>query len=273
MKTPLAAVLALAAAACTGTDAPQKERVLLAATHTIEDSGLLERITAAFDSAHPQYALHVTVSGSGQALEHGRQGDVDVLLTHSPEDERIFLEEGSGIASREVMESDFVLLGPPADPAGINRERDIAEAFRRLATGTAPFVSRGDQSGTHRKEQGIWEEIGVMPEGEWHIVAGVGMADALRIASERAAYILSDRPTFLVLRASVQLDIASEGDSRLLNPYTVTIVRNAANAEGARAFMEWITGAEGQALIRDYGLDAVGQKLFTPTAVPAASAR
>ncbi len=270
MKTWLAAVLAFAVAACARADAPQPQRIILAATHTVEDSGLLEVIIAAFDSAHPQYSLQATVTATGQALELGRQGDVDVLLVHSPEDERSFMEEGSGISRREVMESDFVLAGPVADPASVNHTPDIGDAFRRLATGVAPFVSRGDESGTHRKELDIWADIAVVPQGEWYIQSGVGMGDALRVASQRAAYILSDRPTFLALRSSLQLEILSEGDSRLLNPYSVIQIRNAANAEGARAFSEWITGPEAQALIANYGAESVGRTLFTPTAVPSA---
>jgi tungstate transport system substrate-binding protein len=265
MKTWLAAVLAFALAACARADA-ERERVLLAATHTVEDSGLLEVIIAAFDSTHPQYSLHATVTATGQALELGRQGDVDVLLVHSPEDERTFMEDGFGISRREVMESDFILLGPVADPAGINHTPDVGEAFRRLGTGVAPFVSRGDESGTHRKELDIWDEIGVVPQGEWYIQSGVGMADALLVASQRAAYILSDRPTFLALRSSLQLEILSEGDARLLNPYSVIQVRNAANAEGARAFSDWITGPAAQSLIANFGADA-GRPVFRATAV------
>jgi tungstate transport system substrate-binding protein len=243
--------------------------VILAATHTIEDSGLLERLIDGFASMHPEYALQVAVSGSGQALELGRNGDIDVLLTHSPEDERDFLEAGHATVRRPVMESDFVLLGPPEDSAKIYRTRDVGQAFSRIAQARAPFISRGDASGTHRKEQSIWEELRITPSGSWYVEAGVGMADALRIASQRGAYVLSDRPTFLILRDALLLDVVSEGDTRLINPYAVLDVSNAANRQGARAFIEWITGPDGQAVIHLYGTDRIGRRLFTTTAIPA----
>ena len=260
--------LALCVACSSGGAGP--DRVLLAATHTVEDSGLLEPLVAGFSAAHPEYVLQVSVSGTGQALAVARQGDADVLLTHSPQDERTFMEEGYGAARREVMESEFVLLGPSGDPAGVAGVRDVGEAFRRIAASGATFVSRGDESGTHRKEQSIWDELGVRPAAGAYIEAGVGMADALRIADQRRAYILSDRPTFLVLRESLDMAVVSEGDTRLLNPYAVIVVRDAFNPQGARAFMDWITGPEGQSLIRDYGGAAWRGGLFRPAADPAA---
>jgi tungstate transport system substrate-binding protein len=265
MRRSTIAAASLLLAAC-GSDAPAPRRLLLAATHTIEDSGLLQPLVDAFAAAHPEIVLQVSVSGTGQALAIARQGDADVVLTHSPDDERTFIEEGYGLVRREVMESDFVLLGPPDDPAGVAGERDIGEAFRRVAAAGATFISRGDQSGTHRKEQSVWQDIDIVPSGPAYIEAGVGMADALRIADQRRGYILADRPTFTMLQESLDLAIVSEGDDRLLNPDAVIIVRDAANPEGAQTFVDWITGPDAQTLIRDYGVDAAGRVLFTPTA-------
>lgn len=263
------ALLAVAVAACSGGGSDLPTRVLLATTTTVEDSGLLEALIAGFEAAHPDHALQVGVSGSGQALELGRLGDVDVLLTHSPLDERVFMEEGYGTVRREVMESDFVLLRPPADPADVGTTRDVRAAFRKVAAAGAPFVSRGDDSGTHRAEQTIWHDADVTPGGDWYIVSGVGMADALRIASEREAYVLSDLPTFLAHGSTIDLEVAVEGDDLLLNPYAVIGVRRAVNARGAQAFIDWITGPDGQALIGGYGASGTGgtgESLFRPLA-------
>lgn len=267
MRRTTTAAASILLAAC-GSDAPAPERVLLAATHTVEDSGLLEPLVDAFAAAHPELILQVSVSGSGQALAIARRGDADVVLTHSPDDERTFIEDGYGLTRRVVMESEFVLLGPADDPAAVGGVRDIGEAFRRIVAAGATFVSRGDQSGTHRKEQAIWQDIDIVASGPGYIEAGLGMADALRVADQRRAYILSDRPTFMMLKESLDLAIVSQGDDRLLNPYAVTIARDAASPEGARTFVDWITGPEAQAIIRDYGVDAAGHGLFTPTASP-----
>ena len=267
MRRTTIAAASLLLAAC-GSDVPAPQRLLLAATHTIEDSGLLEPLVAAFAAAHPELILQVSVSGSGHALAIARNGDADVVLTHSPDDERTFIEDGYGLTRRVVMESDFVLLGPTDDPAAVGGVRDIGEAFRRIVASGATFISRGDESGTHRKEQAIWQDIDIVASGPGYVEAGVGMADALRVADQRRAYILSDRPTFSMLRQSLDLVIVSEGDDRLLNPYAVMIVRDAANAEGARTFVDWITGPDAQTLIGDYGVDASGHGLVTATASP-----
>lgn len=261
------AVLAVVATACSGAGSNLPTRVLLATTTTVENSGLLDVLVGGFEAAHPEFGLQVGVSGSGQALELGRLGDVDVLLTHSPLDERFFMEDGYGVVRREVMESDFVLLRPPGDPADVGTTRDVRAAFTKIADARAPFVSRGDESGTHRREQTIWGDLDITPGGDWYIVAGVGMADALRVASERGAYILSDRPTYLAQGGTnLDLDIAVEGDDRLLNPYSVIGVRGAANTRGAQAFIDWITGPDGQAVIGDYGAAGTGRSLFRPLA-------
>lgn len=252
--------------ACGGTGRPGGGRVLLAATHTIEDSGLLDSLVARFAEAEPDYVLQVTVAATGEAIAMGRRGDVDVLLTHSPSDEQAFVAAGQGVDRREVMYNDFVLLGPPSDPAGARDDDDVARAFAAVAASGAGFVSRADDSGTSLKELSIWRDAGIEPAGAWYIEAGVGMADALRLASERGAYILADRATWLFTRPTLDLDVISEGDPRLLNQYSVMRVKNAANPDGALRFQTWITGDDGQGVIGRYGREANGEPLFFPNA-------
>jgi tungstate transport system substrate-binding protein len=259
----LAAALALLVAGC-ARDGSEPRRLVVAATHTLEDSGLLDRLVAAFEAADSRYAVHVVVAGSAQALEIASRRDADVVLTHSPEDERDFIEGGYGTTRRIVMESDFVLVGPFEDSAALRGTRDIGVAFKRIADTGRRFVSRGDVSGTHRKEQEIWQDLEIVPSGPWYIQAGVGMAEALRIAAERDAYILSDRPTYMMLRDQLYLDVVSEGDPRLLNTYAVIDVIGADNLTGAGAFITWIIGADAQAIIAEFGKDAVGEPLFRP---------
>lgn len=263
---PLLPLLAALLAACAGGD--DRPRLVLATTHTLEDSGILDTLITAFRSAHPEHALQVVVSGSGEALEFGRRGDADVLLTHAPAAEERLARGGWIVEPQRVMHNDFVLLGPAADPVGVRDARDAVSAFRRLRDARAPFVSRGDDSGTHQKELSLWQRTGIMPQWERYIEAGVGMAEALRLAAARESYILADRATWLTLRDQLRLQLLFEGDSLLLNRYTVSRSWRPRNAEGAHAFAAWITGADAQRLIGDYGRDRFPEALFVPDAVP-----
>jgi tungstate transport system substrate-binding protein len=257
----------LTAVAGCGSDNGDSKPLILAATHTLEDSGLLDTLTAAFRASHPGQDLQVVLGGSGEVLLLGRRGDVDVLLTHAPPDEEAFMRRGLGMDRHQVMHNDFVLLGPPADPASVGSAATADEAFRRLRLSGAPFVSRGDDGGTHKKEKRIWEMIGVTPNWSEYVEAGVGMADALRLAAERGAYILSDRATFMNLRRELAIDILFEGDPLLRNQYSVMIVREPRNPEGAAAFVEWITSPQARALIAGYGRERFGQQVFFPDSV------
>ena len=238
----------------------------LATTTTIEDSGLLPVLIEGFRETEPGIRVRTVTGGTREVLEIGRRGDVDLVLSHDPAAEEAFVAEGHGTERREVMYNDFVVAGPPADPAGVRGLSDAVEAFKRIAASGAPFVSRGDDSGTHRKERRLWEEAGIAPTGSWYLDAGQGMAETLRIASELGAYVLTDRGTYLFLRDRLQLEALAEGDPRLYNLYGVIPVAGARNTEGGRAFAEWITGPEGQALIADYGIDRFGRPLFVPIA-------
>jgi len=239
-------------------------RLILGATHTLDDAGILDTLVLAFRAAHPEQDLQVVLGGSGELLELGRRGDVDVLLTHAPADEEAFVREGWGMDRHSVMHNDFVLLGPPSDPASTGSAATVGEAFRRLAAARAPFVSRGDDSGTHKKELQIWQSIGLVPDWPDYVEAGVGMADALRLAAERGSYILADRATYTSLRRELPIDVVFEGDPVLRNQYSVMVVRNPRDPPGATAFIEWITSPEARALIANYGRERFGTQVFMP---------
>lgn len=245
-----ALLLVTGLAACGGTDG---ERLLVGATHTLEDSGILTVFADSFRAGYPSWRLQVVVASSGEVLELARRGDLDVVLTHSPDDELRFVEEGHALDRREVMRSDFLIIGPAEDPAGIRGSEDPAEALRRIAEAGALFVSRADDSGTHRCEQRLWQGVGGRPEWSGYIEAGAGMAEALRLADQRAAYILTERATWLVLRDMLALEPMVEGDPRLVNIYSVMRVAGAANPEGAEVFADWITGSSARALVEAFG--------------------
>ena len=261
--------MALLLAACVASE--PGGRVLVGATHTVEDSGLLDVLLAAYDSAVPGANVQVIVAGSGEILQYGRRGDLDVLLAHAPVDERRFVDEGFGADRRPVMWNEFVLLGPAGDPAGAARAADAVEAFRAVAGSRARFISRGDQSGTHQRELELWDAAGTRPAPAAYIEAGTGMADALRVASSQSAYILSDLATYSVLRSELDLAVAFRGDPRLLNGYSVITVVAARNPDGARRFADWITGPDAQRIIGAFGTDIGGDPLFHPGPPPAAA--
>ena len=253
-------IAAIIAGGCARSNSPPA--VVLATTHTVEDTGLLEVLSAAFERSHPELRLRIVVSGSGEALGLGRRGDADVLLTHAPEDEERFVAEGYGVERRPIMRNEFVLYGPASDPAGVRGMGDIAAAFGRIRAAETPFVSRGDDSGTHRRELTIWRDAGLEPAGSWYLEAGLGQADALRLASERGAYMLADRGTYAVVRAGLSLVPLLEGDARLENVYAVTRVADAANPDGAAIVAAWLSGPEAGAAIQGLGTDAEGRPLF-----------
>ncbi len=207
--------------------------------------------------------------GSGQAIELGRRGEADVLLVHSPAAEAKFVAEGSAGSRRLVMHNDFVLIGPRADPAKI-RGAKSAEAMKKIAAARAVFLSRGDESGTHAKEKDLWSKAAVTPGGSWYQSTGQGMGETLRVASEKAAYTLSDRATYLTQRGTLALEVLSEGDPGLLNVYHVIEMTKKAGdrvqPDGAKAFADWIVAPPAQRLIGAFGRAKFGQPLFTADA-------
>jgi tungstate transport system substrate-binding protein len=186
---------------------------------------------------------------------------------HAPLAEVEYMNRGFGEARFDVMYNDYVIVSPPDNPAGLTPVMRATEGFRRIAAVGGPFVSRGDSSGTHQKEMALWVAAGARPDARWHIDVGQGMEAALRVASERQAYTLTDRSTFLALMRGLQLGIVLESDEMLYNPYAVIIVAGARNPEAARSFATWITGP-GQEVIGAFGREQFGRPLFTPSATP-----
>jgi len=252
--------------------APEVRAVLLATTTSTQDSGLLDALLPLFEKASGYQVKTISV-GSGQALALGRRGEADVLLVHSPADERRLMEEGGGVNRRLVMHNDFVLVGPAEDPAKVRGLRTTAEALQRIAAAGARFLSRGDGSGTHAKEQGLWRAAGVDPEGRaWYQQTGLGMGETLNVASEKGGYTLADRGTLLARGKSgrLALQVLVEGEPLLLNVYHVIEVNPArwpkVNAAGARAFADFLVSPATQALIAGFGVERLGAPLFTPDA-------
>ena len=243
--------------------------VILATTTSTHDSGLLDVLGPAFEAA-TGYNLKPIAVGSGAALKLGEEGEADVVLAHSRAAEADFMTSGFGVERRTVMVNDFVLVGPAADPAGVRGEPSVLAALEAIASSEARFISRGDDSGTHRLELGLWERAAITPGGEWYIEASVGMGDTLNIASERDGYTLTDRGTFLSLGGRLALEVMVEDDPALLNTYHVITVNPAngpaVNTAGGQAFLDFLLAPETQSLIGEFGVDRFGEPLFTPCA-------
>ncbi len=242
---------------------------MLVSTTSTQDSGLLDVLLPAF-TAQTGYNVQLVAVGSGQALKIGEQGNADVILLHSPAAEKDFVANGFGIDRRLVMHNDFVLVGPASDPAVI-RGGNPAEALKKISALGATFVSRGDDSGTHVKELALWKNAGLDPAGQdWYLETGQGQGATLSIASEKGAYALTDRGTFLAYKSNVDLETLVEGDPFLLNVYHVITVNPEkwpnVNLEGAKAFADFITSSEGQKIIAGFGVEKYGQPLFFPDA-------
>ncbi len=248
---------------------PAAKELKLATTTSTQDSGLLDVLLPVFEK-DTNYKVKVIAVGSGQAITMGEAGDVDVLLVHSRKAEDKFIADGFGVDRRDVMYNDFLIIGPAEDPAGIKGSTDAVKAFTAIAQKQAAFVSRADDSGTDKKEKGIWEKAAIKPAGTWYIESGQGMGDTFRIADEKKAYTLIDRATYLALKDKYKLGIIIEGDKSLLNPYGVIPVNQKkfpkVDYEGATKFAEWLTSEKGQKMIGEFGVKEFGQQLFVPDA-------
>ena len=257
--------LALLLVGCTRSTEKPAASVTLATTTSTRDSGLLDALLPIFQ-AESHIEVKVIAVGTGQALELGRRGDADVLLTHAANAEQQFMQEGYGQARHPVMYNDFVLVGPVANPAQVEKQQEIAAAFHQLAASNSAFVSRGDNSGTHMKEQAIWKGSDATPDGDWYIRSGTGMAESLRIASEKQAYTLTDRSTFLAQQEHLDLAVLVEGDPLLHNPYAVMVVNSEKhphiNVMGAQAFAVFLLAPAAREIIARHGNDKYGQPLF-----------
>ena len=237
----------------------------LATTTSTENSGLLNAILPLFEAKYDTKVRVISV-GSGKAMKLGENGDVDVVLVHSRADEEKFVGAGFGVNRRDVMYNDFIIVGPKSDPAGI-RGSDVLAAFKKIAAAGSGFVSRGDDSGTHKMEQSYWKAAGVEPAAmSGYISAGLGMGEVLMMAAEMQRYTLTDRATYAAYRAKTGLEILVSGDPKLFNPYGVIAVNPArhpgVNHDGAMKFIEWLTSPEGQAAIAAFRID--GEQLFFP---------
>ncbi|RWQ61876.1 MAG: extracellular solute-binding protein [Mesorhizobium sp.] len=267
--TAIAVVLTFLASSGASASA-QEQSIVVASTTSTRDSGLFDHILPLFN-ARTGIEVRVVAQGTGQALDAGRRGDADVVFVHAREQEEKFVEQGFGVKRFDVMYNDFVLIGPRSDPAGIKGSPDIAVALTSVQSKEAAFVSRGDKSGTHFAELGLWKAAGVdiaAVRGPWYKEIGQGMGAALNTASAMDAYVLSDRATWLAFKNRGELEIVVEGDKRLFNQYGVMLVNPARHpsvkAEPGQRFIDWLISPEGQQAIGEYNID--GQQLFFPNA-------
>ncbi|TKC15379.1 substrate-binding domain-containing protein [Robertmurraya kyonggiensis] len=282
LSTSLIAFLLLFLAACGNTDSTKTEEaerdtaateeqvevtdLILATTTSTQDSGLLDALIPMFEENFP-YKVKTVAVGTGQALEMGVNGEADVLLTHAPASEQELVDNGDVQNYKRVMYNDFIIVGPKADPAGV-KGLEVTEAFQKLFDSSAVFVSRGDDSGTHKKELEIWKSINVTPsENASYLETGQGMGNTLQVAAEKQGYVLTDRATYLAQKANYpDMDIAIEGDDALLNIYHVMEVdpskNEQINNDGAKAFVEFIVDEDTQNFIEEFGKEEYGESLF-----------
>ena len=251
---------------CTIPAAAAPKSIILATTTSTQDSGLLDVLVPLFEKESGLQVKTISV-GSGQAMKMGEKGEADVLLVHSPDAEKKFVAEGFGVKREEVMYNDFVLVGPKDDPAKIGGSKDIAEALRKIESAKAPFVSRGDKSGTHAAELRLWKTAGIEIEqakGPWYRETGSGMGPALNTAASMNGYIVTDRGTWLSFKNRQDLGVLVQGDPRLFNQYGVILVNPAkyphVKKELGQQFTDWIVSPEGQQAIASYKID--GEQLF-----------
>jgi len=248
----------------------QEKTIILATTTSTQDSGLLDVLLPVFEKKTGYFVKTIAV-GSGQAMAMGQKGEADVLLVHSPAAEKKFVSEGFGINRKIIMHNDYVIVGPAEDPAKIKGMKSTPESFKKIGSGGVLFLSRGDNSGTHAKENDVWKAAGIKPEGQkWYQQTGLGMGQTLNVTNEKRGYTLSDRGTYLSLKKNLQLDILMEGDAILLNVYHVIEVNPAkwpkVNAAGTKAFSDFMVAKETQDMIRTYGVEKFGSPLFFPDA-------
>lgn len=248
-----------------------KGEILLSTTTSTDDSGLLGFILPEF-TKDTGYDVKVVAVGTGQALQMGKDGDADVLLVHAKASEEEFVAEGHGVERFDVMYNDFVLLGPKDDPLNLKEKAgsDIVKALAMISESGKTFVSRADDSGTHKTELKLWEEADIEPKGDWYVEAGQGMGAVNQMTDELQGYTISDRATYLSMIDKLELDIVVEGDTKLFNQYGVIAVdpkkNDKINAEGAQAFVDWMISDKAQNLIKEFGKDKFGQSLFIPNA-------
>jgi tungstate transport system substrate-binding protein len=250
--------------------AAEQKTVVLATTTSTQDTGLLDVLIPLFEKKTSYFVKTISV-GSGQAMAMGQKGEADVLLVHSPAAEQKLVADGFGINRRLVMHNDFVIVGPPDDPAKIKGVKSTTEAFKKIAVAGRLFLSRGDNSGTNAKEKEVWKAAGINPEKEkWYQQTGLGMGQTLNVTAEKKGYTLTDRGTYLALKKTLGLDVLNEGDAILLNIYHVIEVNPAkwpkVNVSGGNAFADFMVAKETQEVVKTFGTDKFGAPLFFPDA-------
>jgi tungstate transport system substrate-binding protein len=265
----LLVLVAFAALSCSSDSGPDNPEVILATTTSIYDSGLLDVLIPDFEE-EIRYQIKPIAVGTGRALAMGERGEADVLLAHAPSAEKLLLDSGVVVSRTLVMHNFFAIVGPESDLAGIKGMSSAVEALHQIADRESLFISRGDDSGTHKMEISLWAEAGVEPSGAWYQEAGQAMGATLAIASEKSGYTLTDRGTYLSLRKNLQLDPMVDTDSALLNVYSVLLV-NAdkypkVNKDGAEAFADFLVAPGTQDRIGEFGVDKFGESLFIPDA-------
>ena len=269
MKKLLAVLLALtlvfALVACSGNGDSENKIIRVSTTTSVNDSGLLPYLLPVFEEA-TGYTVEVQSAGTGAAIQKAKDGNADLILVHSKASEEEFIADGYGVERLPFMYNYFVIVGPADDPAGIKDSANAAEAFERIEEAEANFISRGDDSGTHKAELKIWGDDVPEADDEWYISAGQGMGACLTMASEKGAYCLTDKATFLSNKADLDLEIIlAEGDD-MMNTYSLIECNpeklEGINTDGAKALIEWLTGDEASALIAKYGEEQYGEALF-----------
>ena len=266
VKTSLLSIIALTLSFNASIHASEPLR--LATTTSTENSGLLAELLPAF-TKRTSISVDVIAVGTGKALQIAKHGDADIVMVHARQAEDVFIAEGFGVNRRDVMENDFVIVGPANDPANILGEKSTLIALKKIANKRAPFISRGDNSGTYKKERSIWKYADINPNGHWYKEAGQGMGKVLLMASELGAYTLTDRGTWLAYKDKLSLKVLNEGGVLLKNPYGIIAVNPAVHKDiqylNAMSLIAWITSPEGQTLIDTFQKN--GQRLFYPTAI------
>ena len=249
--------------------APAQPEVILATTTSVQDTGLLDVLVPMFEKETGYHVKAIAV-GTGQALAMAGRGEADVVLVHAPDAEKKYVTEGSLTNRRLMMHNTFLLAGPAADPAKVKETKKAVEALKKIAEAKATFVSRGDDSGTHKLEKKLWEQAGVKPAGEWYLETGQGMGKTLGVAGEKQGYVLTDRATYLAFQKTTGLSILLEGDPAFLNVYHVMEVNTEkfpkVNAAGGKAFADFLLSAKVQDVLKTFGKEKFGESLFFPDA-------
>lgn len=251
--------------ACISSYSQAENMLRMSTTTSTENSGLLTKLNPVFEKKY-NVRINVIAVGTGKALKLGENGDVDLVFVHAPDAEVAFVEAGFGIDRTAIMHNDFILVGDPADLAKLKEAKTIVEALHKIKKAKTKFISRGDDSGTHKKERFLWQMSNIEPVGDWYLQIGQGMAAALTMAYEKNAYILTDRGTYISLQDKIDLDIVFEGDKSLFNPYHIIAVNPEkyphVQYKLAKQYIDFISGVEGQTIIATY--KKAGQQLFYP---------